>query len=153
MHAVPLSRASVVLEARRWVGTEWRHQHRLIGVGVDCANLVIAAGVGAGVLEDPGPRFSPWRNYSRTPNPNKMRKGLEAFLVPLGDGEDPQPGDVAWIAWKEARHLPMHLAILATLDGRATIIHSSQRVGRAVEHGFTAEWPDLVHAWYRYPLI
>ena len=31
----------VVAEARRWLGTPWRHQARLRGVGVDCGGLVV----------------------------------------------------------------------------------------------------------------
>ena len=142
----------VVAAARRWIGTPWRHQHRLHGFGVDCVGLVCAAGMEAGVLEDPAGNFAPWRGYGRLPNPTKMRAGLEAFLRPLGD-EAPADGDVMWIAWREAPHLPMHLAIKATWQGRPTIIHAAQLIGQVVEHGFTGEWPDLVHSWYRFPKL
>ena len=38
-------RAAVVAEAMTWIGTPWAHMAHLKGVGVDCANLPIAAGI------------------------------------------------------------------------------------------------------------
>jgi len=45
-------RAAVVAEAKTWLGTPWHHRGRLKGVGVDCAQFVIGAYVGAGVIAD-----------------------------------------------------------------------------------------------------
>jgi NlpC/P60 family putative phage cell wall peptidase len=36
----PFTRAAVVVEARRWIGTPYRHQASLIHVGCDCLGLV-----------------------------------------------------------------------------------------------------------------
>lgn len=146
-----LFRSAIIAKARDWIGTPWKHQHRLKGVGVDCVGLIIAAGVEANVLKEPGDAFHPWRGYSRTPNPNRMRAGLEHFLHPCRDETQVRPGDVAWIAWPEAPDMPMHLAIYAWRQGGPSLIHSSERVDRVVEHGFTGEWPSLVNSWWRYP--
>ena len=35
-----LAREAIVSEARRWIGTPYRHQASLIGVGADCLGLV-----------------------------------------------------------------------------------------------------------------
>ena len=45
-------RAAVVAEAKSWLGTPWRHRGRVKGAGVDCAQFVIKAYAGAGVIED-----------------------------------------------------------------------------------------------------
>src|SRR4051812_1881115 len=36
----PLTRAAIVAEARAWIGTRYRHQASLKGVGCDCLGLV-----------------------------------------------------------------------------------------------------------------
>lgn len=49
-------RLAVVAEAYRWLGTPFHHAARLHGVGVDCANLLVAcyekAGITAPMLDD-----------------------------------------------------------------------------------------------------
>ena len=35
-----LSRAAIVSEARRWLGTPYRHQASVMGVGADCLGLL-----------------------------------------------------------------------------------------------------------------
>lgn len=143
------TRLRVLAEARAWIGTPFRHQARLAGVGVDCANLVIAAGEAAGVLAINEAAWRPFAGYGRQPNPNRMGAALATFLAPLEAGRE-RPGDVAWLQW--ARDLPMHLAVLGALpDRRLTLIHALESAGRVVEHDFTAEWPGRVVSWWRFP--
>jgi cell wall-associated NlpC family hydrolase len=47
---VEAQRAAVCAEARAWLGTPWRHRGRIRGVGVDCAQFVIEAYAGAGLI-------------------------------------------------------------------------------------------------------
>lgn len=44
-------RAAVVAEALTWLGTPWHHRARLKKVGVDCAQFLIGAYAGAGLIE------------------------------------------------------------------------------------------------------
>lgn len=46
-------RAAVIAEARTWLQTPFRHQARIKGIrgGVDCANLLAGAHIGAGIVE------------------------------------------------------------------------------------------------------
>ena len=37
---MPLARATIVAEARAWIGTPYRHQGSLKGIGCDCLGLV-----------------------------------------------------------------------------------------------------------------
>lgn len=139
------SRADVILEARQWVGTPYVHQHQALGVGVDCANLVVAVGVSLGLMDWTPENFAAFAGYGRAPNPRHMEKALAAYLDRC---DDPQIGDIAWIEWE--RGLPMHLAIMGHLDGRKTLIHAYSHVGRVVEHGLTAEWSGRIVGWWRY---
>lgn len=148
-------RQAIIAEARSWIGTPWRHQARVKGVGCDCAQLVIAVGTALGIVTVPPEEWQRFSAYGRTPNPTHMRAALEAFMVEIA-AADAQPGDVMWLEWRA--DLPMHLAILSEADGRATMIHavatacsSTFPTGKAVEHGFTAEWPGMVSSWWRYP--
>jgi cell wall-associated NlpC family hydrolase len=52
MNDVKAQRAAVVAEAMTWLGTPWHHRGRVKGAGVDCAQFVIAAYAGAGVIAD-----------------------------------------------------------------------------------------------------
>lgn len=148
MRNIDLSEA-VVREAREWLGTPYRHQARLRGVGVDCVGLIVGVGLATGALigfDDAA--FSPFKGYGRLPHPERMGEAMRRFLCQI---ETPRPGDIAWIEWRSS--LPMHLAILAEADGRATMIHATNQIGRVVEHGFVAPWPGMVDSWWRYPAL
>jgi len=141
---------AVIDEARSWVGTPFHHQAALKGVGCDCAGLV------RGVAEacDLAPGFlQRWRghsNYGRVPNPRRMERTLRAFLLPVPLAEM-RVGDVLWMQWR--RDLPMHLGLLAAHEGRLTLIHALEDIGRVVEHGLTAEWRCRVVSVWRYPAL
>lgn len=140
--------------ARQWIGTPYVHQHATRGHAVDCVGLIIGAGLEAGVLPTWTPeRWAPYACYGRAPNPAHMSKAIAEFLDPIdAPASEAQPdGSVAFMGWRE--HLPMHLAIMATLDGRRTMIHAFAHVGAVVEHGFSAEWPGRVISWWSYPGI
>lgn len=145
------TRTAVIEEARGWVGTPYRHQAVLKGVGSDCVGLIRGVGVAVGAMPARDDEWALFGGYSRTPNPRRMEEGMHMFLVPLGD-TPPVPGDIVWLQWRQ--DLPMHLAILALGGaGRMTIIHSYSHIGRVVEHGFTQEWSGRVHSFWRYPDI
>lgn len=48
----PEQRDAIVREAEGWLRTPWHHNARVKGAGVDCAQLIIAAYVNAGVIAD-----------------------------------------------------------------------------------------------------
>lgn len=143
-------REEVLDEARRWVGTPYRHQKRLCQVGVDCIGLVWGVGERAGVLTVDPAMAKQFLGYSRLPSPPRFMRALDTFFRPVDSG-DAEPGDIAVMAWDGGRLIPQHLGILAERDGRPMLIHAESVVGRCVEHGFVGEWPGRVCGWYRYP--
>lgn len=140
--------ADVIAEAREWVGTPYVHQAYLKGVGADCVGLIIGVGLAAGVTDWTPERHKPFSRYARTPHPERMRKAISTFLLPVERGAQ-RLGDVAWLEWRE--NLPMHLAILAELDERLTLIHAAGDIGRVVEHDLDALWESRINSWWRYP--
>lgn len=148
----PLRRA-VIEEALSWKGTDFRHKARVKGVGVDCLSMVWAVGeaceVMAHVTKSDARPF--WRFYGRRPDPPVMRACLAKFLRPLSAGEQPKPGDIAWMHW--GNEMPIHMAIIG-LDrhGNTTLIHSVWNMG-VIDHGFTSEFRERVTCYWRYPVI
>lgn len=139
-------RQAIVREARRWVGTPYHHQASRRGTAVDCAGLIRGVGWKLGLMDLDDAAWIKLAHYGRQPNPTHMRKLLDQNLVAIE--RQPLIGDVAWIEWRKG--LPMHLAILAELDGRATIIHAWSEPGRVVEHTFDQDWQDKVAQWFEY---
>lgn len=155
-------RLNIVAEARSWVGTPFRHQARVKGHAVDCANLIIGVGEACDELWLDPALWRRFQNYGRLPNPRRMAEAMAAFLCPIDLGPWPPtdvhmlagaghvwPGDVVWLQWRD--DLPMHLAILGDDPGRLTIIHALYDIGKCVEHGYVAEWPGRAHSWWRFP--
>jgi len=106
-----MRRGAIVDEALGWIGTPYRHQASLKGVGCDCLGLV--RGVWRAVA---GPE--PWRlpTYSRewgeAGDGTALGEGLARFLVPrpLDAGV---PGDVLLFRWRHdapAKHLGLLVA-------------------------------------------
>ena len=85
------ARAAVVAEAMSWIGTPYHHHARLRGVGVDCAQILIAvyAGLGLAPEIDPGSYAPDWH----------LHHGEELYIGWLEKAgarrvEQPEPGDV-----------------------------------------------------------
>src|SRR3954470_13995534 len=87
-----LSRPDIVAEARAWIGTPYRHQASLKGVGCDCLGLV--RGVWRTVIgEEPqaAPAYS--RDWAEASGEESLANAARAHLVEIGLSEF-QPGDV-----------------------------------------------------------
>lgn len=124
---------AIIAEARAWIGTPYRHQASLKGVGCDCLGLV--RGVWRAVVGDepePVPPYAPdWAEAS----------GREAFaeagmrhLVALDDPSAFAPGDVLLFRWR-ARLAAKHAAIVTS---PATMVHAHD--GAAVAEVAIAPW-------------
>jgi NlpC/P60 family putative phage cell wall peptidase len=86
-------RSSVVAEAREWRGTPFHHGVGVKGVGVDCAQLLIAVYVGLGIVEgfDPGYYAPDWflHDYS-----DRFVDWLRARCVERSQTVPLSPGDI-----------------------------------------------------------
>jgi cell wall-associated NlpC family hydrolase len=87
-------RDSVETEARRWLLTPWHHNARVLGHGVDCAQLLIAVYTGAGLVEpfDVGRYPTDWMMHS---SEEKFLGWIEQYMDRVAI---PQRGDAA--VWK-----------------------------------------------------
>ena len=143
-HVAPsVSREAIVAEARTWLGTPFRHQGRLKGVGVDCAGVVIGV---ATELEIPCNDVS---GYGRIPSKGKFHTELSARLDPI-QLSDVLPGDMMTFAWRgEAQHI----AIVSTVGEHILLIHAWQEIGSCVENIFDPIWQQRLRGCWRYRIL
>lgn len=124
-----ITRNDVVTEARLWLGTPWKHQGRLQGIGTDCVGLVV------GVAKALGIPIQDQDGYSENfPSPKQLLRGLESEMIALV--HEPGPGDVVLMAVDE----PIHLGIL----GHGLLIHVPHGK-RVVEHHLGNGWAEKIY--------
>jgi cell wall-associated NlpC family hydrolase len=141
MPSEPVRPEALVAEARRWLGTPFRHQGRIRGEGVDCIGLVLEPARALGLTD--------YRTgaYSRLPDAGAMREELARHLITVARA-DVRPGDILLLA---APLSPCHLALVGELADTLTMIHASGPIGRVVEHGIDPAWDGRIRGVYRFP--
>ncbi len=142
--APALTRAAVVAEARSWLGTPFAHQQALKGVGVDCAQLVIATAQALGYAGD-----LKVGGYGQNPDPALLIGTLGARMEEINPLEA-LPGDVLLLRWDAN---PSHLAMVTEATGRGyegmVMLHCRADSG-VVEHHVGRAWLRRVCAAYRF---
>jgi NlpC/P60 family putative phage cell wall peptidase len=131
-----IERERIILEARSWKGTPFRHQGRIKGMACDCAGLVI------GVARELDLPYRDVLDYGRQPHLKRMRTALDEQMDRIAIGSA-KPGDVIWITWQR---YPQHLAILTDIG----MIHAYESAGEVVEHPMNNGWRSLIRAAYSY---
>jgi NlpC/P60 family putative phage cell wall peptidase len=126
------TRAAIVAEARAWIGTPYRHQASLKGVGCDCLGLV--RGVWRAVLgaEPEGvPAYA--ADWAEASSGEPLAEAALRHLVAI-DLADIAPGDVLLFRWR-AGLTAKHAAIATT---RERMVHAHD--GAAVAEVALAPW-------------
>jgi NlpC/P60 family putative phage cell wall peptidase len=127
-----LTRTIIADEARAWIGTPYRHQASLRGVGCDCLGLV--RGVWRELLgaepELPPAYSADWAEAS---GEETLALAAARHLIPAAQ-DRLQPGDVLLFRWRA--NLPAkHAAILVSSD---RMVHAHD--GHAVSEVYFAPW-------------
>jgi cell wall-associated NlpC family hydrolase len=130
-------REAIVVEARRWLGTPWRHQGRVLGVGVDCGGLIVEVGKAVGLLE-----FDAKPQYGRLPNWGELRQILRDYGEPA---DNMQKGSILCFAFSGE---PQHLG-LYTGEGK-TLIHAYAQARKVVEHRLDGMWLESLRSVWSY---
>lgn len=122
------ARLKVVAEARRWLGTPYHHRAAVLGAGVDCAQIILEAFTGAGIVE----RFEvdkynhDWHLHR---NEEKYLEVVESYLHQIDPDEMPLESRPKFTA------LPADVLMF--------------RVGRTYSHGaIVTEWPYIIHSYF-----
>ena len=132
-----MTRADLIAEARRWIGTPFHHQARLRGVGADCIGLLVGAAQACGY----GPIDVP-TNYPATPVPAMLFAALErSGVVDPIPVEDAVAADVALFA---VAGQPTHFGLLTDVGW----IHADISYG-VVEVPLDDKWRGRMLSAYR----
>ena len=132
-----MRRSEIIAEARKWLGTPFHHQGRVIGHGVDCYGVIemVARALKVEVPEG--------LTYSRIPDEIQLITYLDGYTlrVPLNEARE---GDIIVIPFlKKMRHL----AILTDKG----MIHAYEPVGKVVEHAIDEKWRRMFRRAYAFP--
>lgn len=139
-----LTREMIVAEARRWVGTPYRHQASLMGAGADCLGLV--RGVWrevVGAEPENAPAYTP--NWAEALGEETLLEASRRHMTEIGSGLV-GAGDV--LLFRMALGSPAKHA--AIVSGGDRIIHAYW--GRAVcETRLVPWWRRRIAAAFRFP--
>ena len=127
-----LTRAAIVAEAVSWIGTPYRHQASLKGVGCDCLGLVrgVWRAVYGGEPEE-APAYTP--DWAEALGRETLAEAAARHMADAPMGEA-LPGDVLLFRWR--KNLPAKHAGILVEAGR--FVHAHQ--GAAVAFAALSPW-------------
>ncbi|MEM8786771.1 MAG: NlpC/P60 family protein [Pseudomonadota bacterium] len=137
-------RPDIVAAAAGWIGTPYRHQASLKGVGTDCLGLLrgIWREVYGAEPEAPPPYTPDW---SEPEGAERLLAAAARHLLPV---DAPCPGDVLVFRMR-ARSVAKHLGVLSAA-APATFIHAYSGKG-VVASPLSAAWAARIAATFRFP--
>jgi NlpC/P60 family putative phage cell wall peptidase len=140
----PVTRAAIVAEAHAWIGTPYRHQASLKGIGCDCLGLV--RGVWRSCIGDEPetpPPYAP--DWAEAKGDETLAAAALRHLVPVArDGFG--AGDVLMFRWRDG-FVAKHVAIASS---ERAMIHAHD--GAAVcEIALSPWWRRRLAYAFRFP--
>lgn len=139
--------APEVTIARGWIGTPYRHQGSLKGVGCDCLGLI--RGVWRELYgiepELPGPYGMDWAERS---GEERLLQAAERHCGAQIAHRDMQPGDLILFRWR-AGCAAKHVGILSAGD---RFIHAYEPAG-VIESTLVPSWKKRIAGVFRFPPI
>lgn len=133
----------IVAEARRWIGTPYRHQASTLGAGCDCLGLLRGVWRAEGGVEPWVPPYSPdWDEVARD---EALLRAARHHLIEIPVG-DVRAGDVLLFRMAP-RAVAKHLGIAS---GAESFIHAYSGHG-VVESRLTDPWRRRIVAAFSFP--
>lgn len=143
---MPFDRQDIVAETRSWIGTPYRHQASLKGVGCDCLGLV--RGVWRAVVGHEPERAPPYApGWAEAASGEPLADAAARHLIAI-DRDTYRTGDVLLFRWRS--NLPAkHIAIVTASD---LMVHAHD--GAVVAEVAIAPWwrRRLAYA-FRFPSV
>ncbi len=139
----PVPRAAIVGEAVAWIGTPYRHQASLKGVGCDCLGLVRGVWRAVyGAEPEAVPAYTP--DWAEAGGPG-LAEAARRHLVEV-DPAAMLPGDVLLFRWRAS--LPAKHAAILIAPGRFVHAHDGAAVAPA---SLTPWWRRRLAHVFRFP--
>jgi NlpC/P60 family putative phage cell wall peptidase len=128
-----LTHTLLIAEARAWIGTPYRHQASLKGVGCDCLGLVRGVWRAThGAEPERTPAYT--RDWAEAGGMESLAQAALRHLVQRDDARAYQPGDVLLFRYRD-RYPAKHAAIATSPD---TMVHAHD--GARVAEVAIAPW-------------
>ena len=149
-----VTRQQIVTEARKWIGTQFRHQGRRRGQGVDCVGLALCIGEDLGLHDVAGSPLlrTDYQRYGSQPTTSIVHDECCARLVRKElKNATIQPGDVLTL---RVPILACHVAIVTNLaKGELGIVHAYAGSKKVVEHTLSEKWLHRIEGFFTFPGI
>ncbi|CUX21898.1 NlpC/P60 family protein [Agrobacterium fabrum] len=131
--------------AESWIGTPYRHQASLLGVGCDCLGLIrgIWRGLYGHEPELPPPYAPDWAERG---GEDRLVAAAKRHFLTVPDMEAAQPGDMLLFRWR-ADVVAKHLGILA---GPEHFIHAYEQA-EVVRSALVPGWKRRIAGTFRFP--
>lgn len=136
-----IKRSEVSNVVKKFVGTRYKPQGRLVGVGLDCLGTVIEL-----MKELKIYKGGDKSNYSQIPDGYELYNSCKEWLVEKNI-EEMQEGDVLLMKFNEE---PQHLAVLVDNNN---IVHSYLIARKVVIHRLDDLWKSRVIAVFEFKEI
>jgi NlpC/P60 family putative phage cell wall peptidase len=141
-----VGRHDVVAIARGWIGTPYRHQASVAGVGTDCLGLV--RGIWRTIYGSEPQSIPPYsRDWAEASGEEAMLAAARRCLVEVA-AADMRPGDVLAFRWRRGA-VAKHAGVLAS---PGSMIHAAEGVAVA-EVPLSPWWRRRLVATFQFPGI
>ena len=142
-----ISADDIVTEARRWIGTPYRHQASKIGAGTDCLGLI--RGVWRGLLGDEPEAMPAYTvDWSETTGEETLLAAAARWLVPKSLNSN-DIGDVIVFRMRSTS-VAKHLGLAARRGGIATFVHAYTGHG-VIETPLSTPWQRKIAGRFEFP--
>lgn len=146
------TRADVIEEALSWIGTPYKHQASLKGVGCDCLGLV--RGVWRVIVgEEPEPMrpYSAW--WAEKTRREQMRELADKYLVPIPaapyrTGASPFRDGALLLIRPHPQGAAKHAAVMIAPD---IIVHAYEGAREVAADQIPRSWREKIVTAYDYP--
>jgi NlpC/P60 family putative phage cell wall peptidase len=140
-------RADIILAAEQWIDTPYHHHAHVMGVGVDCAQLLVAIALEVKLLNERQAQLVP--NYPPEWHLHNREEHLLEYMELMGcvETSTPAPGDI--MCFKFGRTCS-HVGILVS---PTQFIHACLRSGKVVVNSLNGDWQARWVKTYRFPGI
>lgn len=139
---------AVVEEARRWIGTPYKHQASVLGAGTDCLGLIRGLWRAFyGEEPEAPPPYS--RDWAERHGRETMIEAFDRFLspVPAFDRNDLPPGAVVLFRFRSSSPAK-HAAVVST---PSAIVHAYDGARAVTEDALPRSWRARIVRLYTFP--
>ena len=138
-------RARIVFEARLWLGTPYRHQASIRGIGCDCLGLARGIWVALyGREPEAMPAYS--SDWAEASGRETLLEAARLHMI-VKSVAAIEPGDMVAFRWRP--HLPAkHLGLIMPGDG---LLHAYETAGWVTEGPLAPAWRARIAAAFAFP--